>query len=134
MDENRSMDAITRALAELVRTELAELVRVEVGRTIDDHLPSIMQDLKEMRSAKVAVTYLPPADAAADLGFSSKTLANWRLLGSGPSFSKVGRVVRYQVEDLEAWIAVHGQRTPRERTGTKSRIDNRVASTGQVRP
>jgi len=32
------------------------------------------------------------------------TLANWRTYGRGPAYVRLGRLVRYQVEDLEEWI------------------------------
>ncbi len=32
------------------------------------------------------------------------TLANWRWMGTGPLFLRVGRHVRYRRTDVEAWI------------------------------
>ena len=32
------------------------------------------------------------------------TLANWRTYGRGPAYVRLGRLVRYQVAELEAWI------------------------------
>lgn len=47
---------------------------------------------------------LPPADAAAFLGVSAKTLANWRSLGQGPAYTQYhGRRVAYLLEDLDAF-------------------------------
>jgi len=31
-------------------------------------------------------------------------LRKWRLLGSGPAFSKLGRLVRYRQEDLATFV------------------------------
>lgn len=36
---------------------------------------------------------------------TTRTLANWRAAGRGPSFTKIGRSVRYSVEDVEAYEA-----------------------------
>lgn len=33
-----------------------------------------------------------------------KTLQAWRTSGKGPRFVKVGRLVRYRQEDVQAWI------------------------------
>jgi len=33
-----------------------------------------------------------------------QTLRNWRHLGKGPAYLKIGRSVRYKVEDLENFI------------------------------
>ena len=46
-------------------------------------------------------------EAAAMLGVSSRTLANWRTQGIGPAFVRVGAVrsrTLYRVDDLNAWL------------------------------
>lgn len=47
---------------------------------------------------------LDPKAAAILLNCSDWTLAEWRCSGSGPRFIKVGRLVRYALEDLQVWI------------------------------
>ncbi|TLM87227.1 helix-turn-helix domain-containing protein [Pseudarthrobacter sp. NamE5] len=47
------------------------------------------------------------------LGKSSAALANWRYLGLGPKFVKVGKAVRYRVSDVETWL----QEQTRQQTG-----------------
>jgi hypothetical protein len=43
-------------------------------------------------------------DVAAELlGTKPKTLANWRCQGGGPAFLKIGRLVKYDPDDLFAW-------------------------------
>lgn len=42
--------------------------------------------------------------AAEILGFSVRTLQNWRLRGIGPPFVAASRSVRYLRSDLEAWV------------------------------
>jgi len=37
-------------------------------------------------------------------GISVKTLRNWRCLGKGPRYKKLGRSARYEISALEAWI------------------------------
>jgi len=44
-----------------------------------------------------------------------KTLQAWRHRGGGPAFVKVGRLVRYRVEDVESWL------DSRRRASTSSR-------------
>lgn len=41
---------------------------------------------------------------AARLGLNPNTLANWRVRGLGPRFCRVGRAIRYDPADVEAWI------------------------------
>lgn len=38
------------------------------------------------------------------LGCTEATLALWRRIGQGPSFVRVGRLVRYRERDLVQWI------------------------------
>lgn len=54
------------------------------------------------------VGHTPPLnvrDAATFLGCSESFLNNARISGGGPAFIKVGRAVRYAVDDLQAWLA-----------------------------
>jgi predicted DNA-binding transcriptional regulator AlpA len=37
-------------------------------------------------------------------GLALPTLRNWRSLGRGPAYLKMGKAVRYQEEDVEAYI------------------------------
>ncbi|WP_366465307.1 helix-turn-helix domain-containing protein [uncultured Collinsella sp.] len=47
-------------------------------------------------------------DAARMLGISAKTLANWRCLGKGPAYIRLGNSSRaqilYRYDDLDAWL------------------------------
>ncbi len=38
-------------------------------------------------------------------GVSTSTLAKWRLAGTGPAYSKAGRVIVYATGDLEDFLA-----------------------------
>ncbi len=40
-----------------------------------------------------------------------KTLQAWRVRGGGPPFVKVGRCVRYRLEDVEAYVAASTRRS-----------------------
>ena len=42
---------------------------------------------------------------AKQLACEVKTLQAWRCRGGGPPFIRVGRLVRYRPQDVEAWIA-----------------------------
>lgn len=42
-------------------------------------------------------------EAADYLKVSTNTLQNWRCLGQGPAFLKLGKVVRYRVASVVAW-------------------------------
>ena len=47
---------------------------------------------------------MDPQATAAFLGVSVLSLADWRTKGTGPSYMKVGRCVRYRLSDLETWL------------------------------
>ncbi len=53
-----------------------------------------------------------PKVAAAYIGLSASLLAKMRVYGGGPVYSKAGpRVVIYNVEDLDAWLAARRRRS-----------------------
>jgi hypothetical protein len=43
--------------------------------------------------------------AAARLTCKPVTLRRWRAAGIGPAFVRVGRLIRYDLRELERWIA-----------------------------
>jgi predicted DNA-binding transcriptional regulator AlpA len=47
---------------------------------------------------------MKPAEVGEKLGIPEKTLAQWRYLGTGPKWSRIGRYVRYRWEDVDHWI------------------------------
>lgn len=51
------------------------------------------------------MNFLSIDDVAALTGLSRSTLAKKRCAGSGPAFFKIGRQIRYDRADVEAWIA-----------------------------
>ena len=44
-----------------------------------------------------------PSQVAEYLQLDEKTLQNWRSLGKGPKYRPVGREVRYEWADVDAW-------------------------------
>jgi hypothetical protein len=40
-----------------------------------------------------------------EFGIPERTLDQWRYLGRGPRFIRVGRHIRYRRTDIEAWLA-----------------------------
>ena len=43
-------------------------------------------------------------ETADELGISRRTLPVWRVQGKGPQFIKIGKLVRYERTELDAWI------------------------------
>lgn len=48
---------------------------------------------------------LDERSAAERMGIRGKTLANWRSLGGGPPFYKVGGRIVYDHAEIDAWLA-----------------------------
>ena len=77
-------------------------------------IPSSKHVLKKQTPTRVvnkAPVYNNPAtvmtvqQASDHLGLAVSTLNKWRCQGGGPAFIKMGRAVRYRVEDLENYIS-----------------------------
>jgi excisionase family DNA binding protein len=68
-------------------------------------MPAIGKEIRSM------CEMLSTEQAAEYCGMSPRTLEKRRSSGGGPVFVKLGSLVRYKVEDLEAWIA-GGRRRP----------------------
>jgi predicted DNA-binding transcriptional regulator AlpA len=45
------------------------------------------------------------SEAAGYVGLAPVTLERMRLTGEGPPFAKLGRAVRYRLQDLDNWVA-----------------------------
>lgn len=57
---------------------------------------------------------LTTEQAARRLGIEARTLVVWRHEGrDGPAFIRIGRLVRYAPEDLDAFIEANRTRPPR---------------------
>lgn len=52
-------------------------------------------------------TILNEEQSAKVLGCSVALLRKWRLFREGPSYVKIGRLVRYRQEDLDAFLDSH---------------------------
>ena len=60
----------------------------------------------------------PPAAGEYLGGTSTSTLAKWRLAGTGPVYSKAGRLVLYAERDLDAYLSKRRRRSTSEEVET----------------
>lgn len=51
-----------------------------------------------------ATDLVDEARLAARLGVSPSTLQSWRYSGRGPRWSKLGRLIRYRIADVETFL------------------------------
>lgn len=78
-------------------TESVAPIVTEIGRTLGYAPEAIPAQIDERRAAEV-------------LGVKVSTLTNWRTTGRyNLPYIKVGRLVRYRVADIAAWIAKRRQ-------------------------
>lgn len=62
----------------------------------------------ELKAGDPPEAYAYPAPkAAAFLNVATKTLANWRAMGKGPKYCRLGRRIVYRVEDLRRFMDEH---------------------------
>jgi len=75
---------------------------------IADHVAEIVtQYIRE--NPPISTPWLAPEDAAAYLRLTVRGLEDMRAKGTGPKYHKVNaRVVRYHVNDLDAWLLSDG--------------------------
>jgi hypothetical protein len=57
--------------------------------------------------------WLPPKQTAVYLSVSEDCLQAWRSARKGPPWSKVGKLVRYHVDDLDTFLTAHRQESVR---------------------
>lgn len=50
-------------------------------------------------------------DTAARMGIKPKTLANWRSIGGGPEYYKLGNRVLYDDAEVDAWLATRRRKS-----------------------
>jgi hypothetical protein len=55
--------------------------------------------------------YLKPKNAAEKIGVSVDTMANWRWKQVGPPFYRVGGLILYADDEIDAWITAGRQST-----------------------
>ena len=63
-------------------------------------------------------SWLTPDDVGHLLAVSVKTLANWRVRGTGPPFSKMGHTIRYRYADIQTFMADRMQKRTTQRSVT----------------
>lgn len=62
-------------------------------------------DAAARRELKVPDRLLGPEEVAAFLGVPLRTIYRWRSRHEGPRGYRVGRHVRYRLDDVEGWLA-----------------------------
>jgi len=61
------------------------------------------QAVQGRKSQGVEQGFFNEKEVARILNISPKTVQKWRREGEGPRFCKLGRMVRYKIDDFEDW-------------------------------
>jgi hypothetical protein len=69
----------------------------------------IEDDIARAARAKKGSPFLSTEQAAFYLGLSARKLQAMRASGTGPSFRRHSRYVRYHIDDLDAWSRRSGE-------------------------
>jgi predicted DNA-binding transcriptional regulator AlpA len=65
---------------------------------------------------------LTNCEAAELLGLKPNTLEIWRWKGCGPTYRKVGRLVRYAESDVLAWLDHHARQNTSQYTANTANL------------
>ena len=117
-EEARELDCRTVRLPDLLTETSA---RTEFAPLTPDSCPNV-EGRTDERTDRVAdgIVLLNTRKAAARIGLSPRTLARYRMSGTGPAFVSLGRSVRYRAADLDAWAAGRRRRPRSRNTGMHS--------------
>lgn len=87
----------------------AEVVQMPISgfsadRTAVADQPARQPDQRGAASTKIGASMIDEREVARLCGVSLSTVRRWRRQRQGPSFVKIGALVRYQPQDVEMWI------------------------------
>lgn len=112
MDPEKSRRARRRKIQKDMKHCILDLAGA-LAKTVRCHPSDILPSYGQRRSSAKAKKHYSPDElvntkqAGSILGLSPKTLENWRSLGGGPLFRKIGNRCHYRVSDLEAYLAAN---------------------------
>lgn len=64
--------------------------------------------------------FLRTPKAAKHLNLSESHMSKLRVQGLGPPYSKVGKVVLYNIDDLDSWVLAHKRHSTSDDGGRRS--------------
>lgn len=63
-----------------------------------------VEERLRQHQSSIVPEYLDAAEASIFLNIAPKTLEDWRARGKGPAYNRVGRLIRYNIDELRAWM------------------------------
>ena len=64
----------------------------------------MIENQQNVLAAEAATELLTPSQLSRKLTVPKATLAFWRTTNQGPKFLKIGRHVRYNIQDVNDWL------------------------------
>ncbi len=61
--------------------------------------------------------YLTTKELAKHLSISESTLISYRANECGPEYKKIGRMVRYNIDEVNSWIQIENKKAKKENNG-----------------
>jgi predicted DNA-binding transcriptional regulator AlpA len=55
-------------------------------------------------TGEFTMTVFTESKVAETLGVSVSGMRKWRREGTGPQFTRIGKLIRYSAEDLQSWL------------------------------
>lgn len=74
-----------------------------------EQFDQLLAEVKNLKPAAKPKDVMTTEEAAAFLSMSTQNLEVLRLNGGGPKYAKLGRLVRYRREALDAWLIENEQ-------------------------
>ncbi|MEC5152758.1 putative DNA-binding transcriptional regulator AlpA [Cryobacterium sp. CAN_C3] len=75
--------------------------------TVGPHTASAAHLLCMDATTQITPTFLTQRELSELLRMPERTLEDWRLMQTGPPYIKLGRLVRYDVQDVLTWVREH---------------------------
>jgi len=66
----------------------------------------MIENQQNVLAAEAAAELLTPSQLSKKLTVPKATLAFWRTTNQGPKFLKIGRHVRYNIQDVNDWLLI----------------------------
>ena len=66
----------------------------------------MIESQQNVLAAEAAAELLTPSQLSKKLTVQKATLAFWRTTNQGPKFLKIGRHVRYNIQDVNDWLLI----------------------------
>ena len=130
-DPQRFLSEIPSAIPLIVEGLKADGPVRHAASALNALFPALLVERGYPLRGEIMVSLMTENEVSKRLNVSLASLRRWRLLRRGPAFLKLGSLVRYSAEDLEAWLASLPTGETVRREGSLSRPSARQVESGK---